>query len=539
VHPATILSIILLLLNDHLFKAIAPSWITGKVSDFAGLFFFPFLLAAVLSVFLAPLRHITPMIIGRMAFSITAAWFTIAKATPLGHALTVQVVSTIVGHEVSVILDPTDLLALVMLWPAWRQWRREAVKADFKLSIRAGWLALALATIATVATSPPPPPEEVVRVVVADGKMYARTCCGVQWYETSDNGKSWSRVDPIPEGAKEVWSPPEEVVVTDPHNPLILYRVKRERYRREREGRVEYSEDGGSTWQIAWQVPAGRRQFVDRSVREGLFAWPTIEMGPNDLAFTPDSSGTLVVAMGTEGVLVRDPSGTWARYPVGSTSPTPFSTLNPAKVIDILDYPEGVVLDFSVLLVSVVVSILGWVPILRAVKRVHGGRKVVWAIRPILVSLVVLLLVMAGGYVGYVLVRPGPSTSILGFLGGILFSLVLLLFVLPIVPMLLAVLVPVALSLIIWSRVISLASDKESAERSRNGSVWTTVGLFLAGWLPFFLWGAGLVPWYNVALVSAIVLGLAVVVVGATRVYRHSRAAVGQDQPHVPASNAP
>jgi len=101
------------------------------------------------------------------------------------------------------------------------------------------------------------------------------------------------------------------------------------------------------------------------------------------------------------------------------------------------------------------------------------------------------------------------------------------------------VLVPVPLSLIIWSRVISLASDKESAERSRNGSVWTTVGLLLAGWLPFFLWGAGIVPWYNVALVSAIALGLAVVGVGATQVYRHSRAAVGQDEQPAAASNAP
>lgn len=49
-HPITFLSICLLLLNDHVLKQIAPSHLTGKLSDFAGLFFFPFLLAIVISL---------------------------------------------------------------------------------------------------------------------------------------------------------------------------------------------------------------------------------------------------------------------------------------------------------------------------------------------------------------------------------------------------------------------------------------------------------------------------------------------------------
>lgn len=46
-HPLSLLAVGLLLLNDHLLKHIAPSVLTGKLSDFAGLFFFPFLAAAV------------------------------------------------------------------------------------------------------------------------------------------------------------------------------------------------------------------------------------------------------------------------------------------------------------------------------------------------------------------------------------------------------------------------------------------------------------------------------------------------------------
>lgn len=54
-HPATITSIFLLLANGHWFKASFPSWWTGKLSDFAGLFFFPSLIAPLFALFLLTL----------------------------------------------------------------------------------------------------------------------------------------------------------------------------------------------------------------------------------------------------------------------------------------------------------------------------------------------------------------------------------------------------------------------------------------------------------------------------------------------------
>jgi hypothetical protein len=49
-HPLTVTCILVLLLNDHLLKGTIPSILTGKLSDFAGLFFFPFLFAALLGL---------------------------------------------------------------------------------------------------------------------------------------------------------------------------------------------------------------------------------------------------------------------------------------------------------------------------------------------------------------------------------------------------------------------------------------------------------------------------------------------------------
>lgn len=44
--PAALLAVALLVLNDHVLKAHAPGVVTGKLSDLAGLIFFPLLLAA-------------------------------------------------------------------------------------------------------------------------------------------------------------------------------------------------------------------------------------------------------------------------------------------------------------------------------------------------------------------------------------------------------------------------------------------------------------------------------------------------------------
>ncbi|NUQ77337.1 MAG: hypothetical protein HUU21_27695, partial [Polyangiaceae bacterium] len=48
-HPLPIAAVVVLAVNDHLLKGagILPGWVTGKLSDIAGLFFFPVLLAAV------------------------------------------------------------------------------------------------------------------------------------------------------------------------------------------------------------------------------------------------------------------------------------------------------------------------------------------------------------------------------------------------------------------------------------------------------------------------------------------------------------
>ena len=51
-HPILLVAVALLLLNDHLLKQASPGWLTGKLSDVAGLLAFAWLWAALL-----PARH--------------------------------------------------------------------------------------------------------------------------------------------------------------------------------------------------------------------------------------------------------------------------------------------------------------------------------------------------------------------------------------------------------------------------------------------------------------------------------------------------
>ncbi|MFQ5341335.1 MAG: hypothetical protein ACE5F6_07285 [Anaerolineae bacterium] len=504
------------MLNDHLFKAIAPSWLTGKISDFAGLFFFPFFLAVLLSVLLGRHRRLSPMTIGRTAFTITAIWFALAKATPLGHALTVQVISALLGHEIAVELDPTDLIALAALWPAWRLWCAEVARDNRDVPLRASLIVVVLAALAGVATSPPYQ-EIVVRLVVMDNQIYALTKYGpasrledsAEWrlYKSSDDGRTWSQVTPIPEAFTDEMARlrDDEVIAKQPGNPQVLYRINAEE-------RVEYSEDGGNTWRTVWEIPAGRRLFMQRYRSAGLLPGPPIVMGPYDLAFTPDGSGTLVVAMGTEGVLVRDPPGVWSRHVVGMAGPTPFSTLYPSQWLFLLIFPEGLALAILTALVALMLSMAGWTPILRAVRRAQGGRKAMWVLRPAIAAFAVLVILAVGGYI---------VSSVSATDGDVLAFLVILFLLLPVV-----FLFVLAYT---WSRVIGVAGDEVSARHARAGCMWTTLGLLVAGGLPFVLWTAGIIPWYAVALAGAIIFGVTIASLGVVHVYRYGGAAGSSD----------
>ncbi|MBI2781462.1 MAG: hypothetical protein HYX55_06680 [Chloroflexi bacterium] len=167
-----------LLLNDHVLKDAFPGFATGKLSDVAGVVFFPLLLAESAALLLRrDAARLLPAAAG-----LTALAFALVKLTPAGAAsyawglgaLQWIAALSLTGHgdlrQVVVVMDPTDLLAVPAVLaavavagrprPSASQSRVVSRLARSRLApIGMG----ALMAAATMATSPAPlPPTGVV-----------------------------------------------------------------------------------------------------------------------------------------------------------------------------------------------------------------------------------------------------------------------------------------------------------------------------------------------------------------------------------------
>ena len=111
-HPVPLAAVLVLAINDHVLKGSGwlPAVITGKLSDLAGLFFFPVALTALLRI--APVTSALA----------TGAVISALKTSPAFNAL----VDLVWGPNV---LDHTDLLCLpvLALSVAWMRGPRAAV----------------------------------------------------------------------------------------------------------------------------------------------------------------------------------------------------------------------------------------------------------------------------------------------------------------------------------------------------------------------------------------------------------------------------
>lgn len=131
-HPLAWGSLVVLLVNDHVLKRAYPSWLTGKLSDVAGLVFFPLLLEAVVELGSARAKRLRSAVPLAVAVVATGIVFTLAKTSPLVNGWVKAAdavlryplrlaVETLhgkpfprLGHP-RMVLDATDLFALPAL----------------------------------------------------------------------------------------------------------------------------------------------------------------------------------------------------------------------------------------------------------------------------------------------------------------------------------------------------------------------------------------------------------------------------------------
>ncbi len=137
----------LLVLNDHVLKGagVLPGWLTGKLSDFAGLLVAPVLLSAMLRARTERVRA--------AAFVLVAGWFTAVKLVPAAAGASVALAAS-VGLDWTIRVDSTDLIALSVLPLAWHVASHRGPLAPRAWTER---LAIGLGVAACVASPPPRP----------------------------------------------------------------------------------------------------------------------------------------------------------------------------------------------------------------------------------------------------------------------------------------------------------------------------------------------------------------------------------------------
>lgn len=133
-HWTSLVALAVLVVNDHLLKGrdLVPEALTGKLSDFAGLFMFPLLLTALVGVARRccgrdprPNARTLALCCGGTALGFaalqTVPWVAASWLAFSGW------VAPLVGGVPSVTMDPLDLVALPMCWLAWRHGQRWCV----------------------------------------------------------------------------------------------------------------------------------------------------------------------------------------------------------------------------------------------------------------------------------------------------------------------------------------------------------------------------------------------------------------------------
>ncbi len=136
--PLPLACVALLLVNDWVLKpSAAPVWLTGKLSDFAGLAMFPLVATAALDCVLAVLAKLGVPVDFTLrrwklmaACAITGIVFAAMKLSP-DVARAMASVLTALTHSSHVVADPTDLLALPALVVAYLHGRRAIARGSY------------------------------------------------------------------------------------------------------------------------------------------------------------------------------------------------------------------------------------------------------------------------------------------------------------------------------------------------------------------------------------------------------------------------
>ena len=335
-HPVTLAGLGVLLLNDLVFKPLwSNSWTTGKLSDLAWVVFASPLLVWLLSLVVRDSRRGQ-----RAAFVIAyiglpllyAAYNTFAPV----HDVIIHGLSLLSGATSGSPLDPTDSLVIpvglaVALW-VWRRGVPEKGGAG-TLRKRIVLLAAALATVASIATSPGPEPHRCFGAssgaypLAGEGKVIF-ACYPHSIYESADGGVIWQSSNKWPE-RPDAFS---ELSIDTPRGSFEIQEYGIVHTSSDGNTRIVYSTEHLKSNAAQWVQKRATSHLPGINDGIGYSDSQEITTQPHGILYDPHS-GNVIAAMGILGVVVGMPDGEWRPVEVGPYQPVNFSFMDKVRLL--------------------------------------------------------------------------------------------------------------------------------------------------------------------------------------------------------------
>ena len=193
-HPAFVSALFVLIVNDHLLKAVFHNTVTGKLSDFAGVFAFAYFVGV-----LAGRR----LVLVHVSVAVAFTWWKSPASQPF-----IDTWNTAPWFDIARVVDPADLLALLMLPLSLVILRRALRVATTARHAWSRWLIAPVALLAFTATSrvsqrdvdltylsPVPADALVANVLAQDGEADAGNGDLMLFFDVQGCGQAWGRFE--------------------------------------------------------------------------------------------------------------------------------------------------------------------------------------------------------------------------------------------------------------------------------------------------------------------------------------------------------
>lgn len=449
-HPFVIFSIALLFINDWILRIYWPSWWTGKIGDFAWLFFFPLLIASVLSIILPSKIANQEKTIKQFSVILTLFIFILPKTIPAVNVYLNQFLELVFGFRTSIRRDPTDILALFSLVLFWKLWKIDD-KCQ-KPKKYQGWIWFQAAILLTIANSPAQD-YGIESIGILNNQVIAHSA--YEDYISEDGGISWK--DDYSQPSDHEYDSIESENVEYDYIPGEIIKISR---------------DGGETYPIEYSlIPANQPLRLKYEQREGS---PVFKQGPLDAVFDP-VSGNVIFAMGHEGILVSSGNNEWEWVTVGGYQRL---TYNPNN--------EFFTLLFGEFLLSLS---FGFLTINTFTARIHKG----WGRKAIIVIGWMLFFICVSIFPPAINInRPQPYYSLLPIIFYIIQLFLLILY-------------------IILGILDLIKISKYSKLVVRNILILCLIGIIIFI-TPYIFWGFNLLPTYSIAALLASSIGVIMII---------------------------